>query len=82
MTVIAPYHRAERLVATPFQLPPERLPLLLTGIAGVAGYNALHYFRTRYPGQVVGIRHSPGAAGTVVFSALVTAALAAVSEPV
>jgi dTDP-4-dehydrorhamnose reductase len=34
--------------------PP--LPLLLTGITGVAGYNALHYFQGRYPGQVVGIR--------------------------
>lgn len=34
--------------------PP--LPLLITGIAGVAGYNALHYFQARYPGQVVGIR--------------------------
>jgi len=34
--------------------PP--LPLLLTGIAGVPGYNALHYFRARYPGQVIGIR--------------------------
>jgi dTDP-4-dehydrorhamnose reductase len=29
---------------------------LITGVAGVAGYNALHYFRTRYPGQVVAIR--------------------------
>lgn len=34
--------------------PP--LPLLITGIAGVAGYNALAYFQGRYPGQVVGIR--------------------------
>ena len=34
--------------------PP--LPLLITGIAGVAGYNALEYFQRRYPGQVVGIR--------------------------
>ncbi len=34
--------------------PP--LPLLITGIAGVAGYNALDYFHARYPGQVVGIR--------------------------
>jgi dTDP-4-dehydrorhamnose reductase len=34
--------------------PP--LPLLITGVAGVAGYNALDYFRTRYPGQVFGIR--------------------------
>jgi dTDP-4-dehydrorhamnose reductase len=32
------------------------LPLLITGVAGVAGYNALHYFRSRYPGQVVAIR--------------------------
>jgi dTDP-4-dehydrorhamnose reductase len=35
---------------------PFPLPLLITGIAGVAGYNALHYFRARYPGQVVAIR--------------------------
>jgi dTDP-4-dehydrorhamnose reductase len=32
------------------------LPLLVTGVAGVAGYNALDYFWRRYPGQVVGIR--------------------------
>ena len=35
---------------------PPPLPLLITGIAGVAGYNALDYFRSRYPGQVFGIR--------------------------
>jgi dTDP-4-dehydrorhamnose reductase len=35
---------------------PLPLPLLITGVAGVAGYNALHYFRARYPGQVVAIR--------------------------
>jgi dTDP-4-dehydrorhamnose reductase len=29
---------------------------LITGVAGVAGYNALDYFRARYPGQVVAIR--------------------------
>lgn len=34
--------------------PP--LPLLLTGVAGVAGYNAYHYFRARYPGQVFAVR--------------------------
>lgn len=34
--------------------PP--LPLLVTGIAGVAGYNAIDYFRARYPGQIFGIR--------------------------
>src|SRR5262249_38335885 len=32
------------------------LPLLITGITGVAGYNALHYFQQRFPGQVFGIR--------------------------
>lgn len=42
-----------RSVQPPSQPP---LPLLITGIAGVAGYNALHYFRQRYPGQVIGIR--------------------------
>jgi len=34
--------------------PP--LPLLITGVAGVAGYNAFHYFRHRYGRQVIGIR--------------------------
>jgi dTDP-4-dehydrorhamnose reductase len=29
---------------------------LITGVAGVAGYNALEYFRARYPGQVIAIR--------------------------
>ena len=32
------------------------LRFLITGIAGVAGFNAWHYFRRRYPGRVVGIR--------------------------
>jgi dTDP-4-dehydrorhamnose reductase len=32
--------------------------LLLTGVAGVAGYNAYHYFRRRYPGQVIAVRRS------------------------
>ena len=36
--------------------PDIPLPLLITGIAGVAGYNALAYFQQRYPGQVIGIR--------------------------
>jgi dTDP-4-dehydrorhamnose reductase len=34
------------------------LPLLVTGVAGVAGYNALDYFARRHPGQVVGIRQA------------------------
>jgi dTDP-4-dehydrorhamnose reductase len=37
-------------------LQADQLPLLVTGISGVAGYNALHYFQHRYPGQVIGIR--------------------------
>jgi dTDP-4-dehydrorhamnose reductase len=34
------------------------LPLLITGIAGVAGFNAFAHFSQRYPGQVVGIRQA------------------------
>jgi dTDP-4-dehydrorhamnose reductase len=37
----------------PSSLP---LPLLITGISGVAGYNALFHFQHRYPGLVIGIR--------------------------
>lgn len=37
-------------------VPP--LPLLVTGVAGVAGYNAFHYFRARYGNQVIGIRRT------------------------
>jgi dTDP-4-dehydrorhamnose reductase len=37
-------------------LPHVPLPLLITGVAGVAGYNALAYFQNRYPGRVIGIR--------------------------
>jgi len=36
--------------------PP--LPLLVTGIAGVGGYNAFRHFHARYPGQVIGIRRA------------------------
>ena len=39
-------------------LTPDQLPLLVTGVAGVAGYNALDYFHGRYPGQVFGIRQA------------------------
>ena len=35
---------------------PIPLPLLITGVAGVAGFNAFDYFRARYPGQVIAIR--------------------------
>lgn len=32
------------------------LPLLVTGVSGVAGYNALFHFQHAHPGHVVGIR--------------------------
>lgn len=32
------------------------LPLLVTGVAGVTGLNAFHYFASRFPGKVIGIR--------------------------
>lgn len=35
---------------------PPPLPLLITGLAGVAGYNAFHYFRARFGEQVLAIR--------------------------
>lgn len=56
---MAPHVRLGPVIAHAAQLAPLReppLPLLITGIAGVAGYNALAYFQARYPGQVVGIR--------------------------
>ena len=40
----------------PFALSADRLPLLLTGVSGVAGYNAFFALPARYPGRVVGIR--------------------------
>lgn len=40
----------------PPNLHESPLPLLVTGVAGVAGYNAFHYFRRKYGNQVVGIR--------------------------
>jgi dTDP-4-dehydrorhamnose reductase len=54
-----PFARPARLATMHFlskSIPPFRLPLLVTGITGVAGYNALHYLQMRYPGQVVGVR--------------------------
>ncbi|MFM9116436.1 MAG: SDR family oxidoreductase [Planctomycetota bacterium] len=38
------------------QPAPFPLPLLVTGIAGVAGYNAFRFFQQQYPGQVIGTR--------------------------
>src|SRR5687768_6862743 len=36
----------------------DNLPLLITGVAGVAGYNAFHYFRHLYGEQVIGTRRT------------------------
>src|SRR5690242_7779778 len=45
------------------------LPLLITGITGVAGYNAFAYFQRRYRGQVIGVR--PTKTWQVIGSAIV-----------
>lgn len=37
-------------------IPGLPLPLFVTGITGVAGYNAFLHFRRCFPGQVIGIR--------------------------
>ncbi len=37
---------------------PLPLPLLITGLPGVPGFNAWHYFREKYPGGVIGIRQA------------------------
>lgn len=52
-TVTIGFTMIERVRNSPSELP---LPLLITGVAGVAGYNALDYFYAKYPGQVIGIR--------------------------
>lgn len=36
--------------------PNIPLPMLVTGLTGVAGFNAFEHFRRRYPGQVIGLR--------------------------
>ncbi|MDD3586230.1 MAG: sugar nucleotide-binding protein [Thermoguttaceae bacterium] len=43
----------ERIAQIDRFTPPS--PLLITGITGVAGYNALAYFQSRFPGKVFGI---------------------------
>jgi dTDP-4-dehydrorhamnose reductase len=50
-----PYPIADAFVVREREFNPP-LPLLITGIAGVAGFNAFHYFLRRHPGQVVGLR--------------------------
>ncbi len=34
----------------------DRLPVLVTGVAGVVGFNLFHFLQQKYPGQVIGIR--------------------------
>ncbi|MEL7500171.1 MAG: sugar nucleotide-binding protein [Planctomycetota bacterium] len=38
------------------QFPQQLLPILITGVAGVAGYNAFYHFRRRFGAQAIGIR--------------------------
>lgn len=45
----------ERVEGLP-QLDPSQLPLLITGVAGVSGYNAFRFFRKKYGSQVIGLR--------------------------
>ncbi len=46
------------MIDQPVPVADPPLPLLVTGVAGVAGFNAFHYFRERYPGQVFGTRRA------------------------
>ncbi len=45
------------IAARPMLTPPP-LPLLITGVAGVAGYQAFAYFRRLFADQVIGTRRS------------------------
>ncbi len=40
----------------PLRIPADRLPLLVTGVSGVAGFNIFAFLRRRYGDQIVGIR--------------------------
>ncbi len=48
--------RALQPLASTDSLPEIPLPLLITGVAGVAGYNAFHAYRQRYGEQIIGQR--------------------------
>ena len=45
-------------ILLPLRAPEIPLPLLVTGVAGVAGYNAFGFFRDKCPGRVIGTRRS------------------------
>ncbi|HMO15299.1 MAG TPA: sugar nucleotide-binding protein [Pirellulaceae bacterium] len=38
------------------RIPQDRLPILVTGVSGVSGFNAFYYLSHHYPGQVFGQR--------------------------
>lgn len=38
------------------RIPSDRLPILVTGVSGVTGFNAFYYLTHRYPGKVFGQR--------------------------
>lgn len=51
------YHKSIGQTTVPHQpLSKDQLPLLITGIAGVSGFNAFHYFRKKFGNQVIGLR--------------------------
>src|ERR1041385_486444 len=51
----SPPSLSEKLIAYRNMLQ-HRLPVLVTGLAGVAGFNVFHALHRSYPGQVIGIR--------------------------
>lgn len=62
-SIASPKTKTDRADPLPLQMtanidtdPP--LPMLITGIAGVPGYNAFHHMRRRYGDQVIGVRQS------------------------
>ncbi len=46
------------MICSPLATAEVPLPLLITGVASVAGYNAMEYFCEKYPGQVIGTRRA------------------------
>ncbi len=55
MPVNLPVFDDVQRIGRPLELH-DRLPILITGVAGVAGFNAFAFFRQKYGDQVTGIR--------------------------
>ena len=58
-SILPPAELASQICISPTTSDLESkdlLPLLITGVAGVQGFNAFHYFRRRYGNQVIGLR--------------------------